>query len=309
MQPAGVRRLHLNQPVPLKTKKPKAMFWASEFYGDQFFGYAAPNSGNSAPTCTVGSSSAPVDDVNGTGSDAYSNIVVPGYTGTGSYLTVNVYKAGTCGTVLGAPQDSGGQPADADSNGNVATGANIVVGELANYTTEEGDVLICSLTSCGTPITSSNITGYGAGVAVDKAGDCWMSAETSGNASATLAYWPGCTGAGETATGFSNAYYGGLFIDKKGDLGSVDLSGYLYVYKGCDPKCKTVSKTTLKGESLFGNLNAKGDELVVGDFENGTCDVYTYSPKGSTFQYSFDSGLTTSDDVESCINSPKNAPK
>jgi hypothetical protein len=305
MRPAGVRSLHLGV-APLKKSKVTPEFWASEFYGSQFFGYPSPNTGNSAPTCTVGTSSSPVEYVNGTGADASGNYAAPGYTGQ-EYLTVNVYKAGTCGTVLYDPEDETGQPAAVASTTSFAS--QIVIGELADYDNSDyGAVVICTTTACGTPLTSSNITDYGAGVAVDKSGDCWMSAETSGDASATLAYWPKCTGSGETATGFQNKYYGGLFIDTKGHLGAIDLSGTLYVYSGCNTACTLVKSTALHGESLFGNLNAKGNQLVVGDFENGACDVYTYNSKtgAATYSYSFDSGLTSSDDVESCISSPSN---
>ena len=73
----------------------------------------------------------------------------------------------------------------------------------------------------------------------------------------------------------------------------------LYVYKGCDPKCKVVSTSKLEGESFFGGLDSKGTKLALGDYENGVVDVYSYSAsKGAKYLYSFSNGLTQSDMVE-----------
>ena len=90
------------------------------------------------------------------------------------------------------------------------------VGEIANYTSGVGDIVICTKTGgCGTPVTNSSIANYGAGVAIDKAGDCWMS---SFNSSGTpiLVYWKGCSGSGAVTTGYSASSYGGLFIGQEG---------------------------------------------------------------------------------------------
>ena len=231
--------------------------------------------------------------------------------GTGEF-TINVYKGPhLCGgakhRLLGILPDTTGQPADAASMH--AARQKIVVGEIMNYTTQVGDVVVCSISSmsCGLPITSQNITGEGYGVAVDRKGDCWMSAETAGSASATLAYWKGCAGSGQTATGFENQHAGGLFIDGKGNLGAIDFGGALYVYKGCNPKCTLIGGPfALQGASLFGNLNATGSQLAVGDYANGSVDVYDYSASGISFQYSFNNGLTQADGVESGIFAPTN---
>lgn len=328
MLPAGVQRLHLGS-VVTKTTAPNGGIYASQFDGGScgtncqimgdVNGYPNPNKAqarrllDNPPVCSI-----PVYSVNGIGTDIVGNLMVPGFfagkgnsTGTGEF-TINVYKGPRlCGgpkhLLLGVLPDTTGQPADAASMH--AARQKIVVGEIVNYTTHVGDVVVCSISSmrCGSPITSSNISGLGYGVAVDKKGDCWMSAETAGSASATLSYWKGCAGPGKAATGFENQRAGGLFIDGKGNLGAIDFAGRLYVYKGCNPKCALIGGPFgLQGVSYFGNLNAAGTQLAVGDYENGSVDVYDYSPSGISFQYSFNNGLTQADRVESGIFAPTN---
>jgi hypothetical protein len=150
-------------------------------------------------------------------------------------------------------------------------------------------------------VTSPHITYYGGGVALAANGDCWMTSEDSASlSSATLTYFAGCKGSGEVAKGWKNAYYGGLFFDKSGNLVSIDFdTPALWVYKGCDPDCTLVGGPfPLEGDSFYGNLNAKGTQLVLGDSQYGQVDVYRYTPTSVTYQYSFNHGLNASDNVE-----------
>jgi hypothetical protein len=121
-----------------------------------------------------------------------------------------------------------------------------------------------------------------------------------------LVYWKGCKGKGAVATGTKNAAFGGLFFDTKGNLVSIDATGPLYVYSGCNPKCKVVSSSTLKGASIFGNLNQKGDEVAIGDVANNDVDVYKYAPTGVKYLYSFNNGLEGTGYIEAAGFSPTN---
>jgi hypothetical protein len=299
LQPAGLNRLHaiIN---PDKKKKSAGLIYASQFYGSQVLGYPSPNKGNSGPSCTLGTSSNPLDDVNGFGTDSKGNVMVPADTSSGFELAVFSPK---CGSSLWTASVTSGQPADAYAT-NATSSA--LVGEIIDDSTDAGALMICSKASgCGTPFSNSAVTGYGGGVTMAKDGDCWLSAEKASFSGFVLVYFKGCTGSGEVATGTSNEYYGGLFIDSKGNLGSVDLSGTLYVYSGCNPACTLVSTSTLHGESIFGGLNKKGNMLSLGDYGNSEVDVYTYSPtKGATYSYSFNTGLTSGDDSEAAHFAP-----
>lgn len=297
-RPAGVAKLHLNDISPDHKKKAKGLIYAGEFYGTTVYGYPNPDNTNKPASCTLTG----LADVNGFSADAKGNTAIPAYV-SGTYLSVNVF-APNCGKLLWSATDSAGQPADSFGTNDTAQ---VLVGEIANYTTGGGAVLICSKASgCGTPNAPSGI-GYGAGVAMAKNGDCWLSAENASFSAFELFYFKGCKGTGQVATGTSNAYYGGLFIDTKGNLGSFSYAdSKLYVYKGCAPACTLVSSSTLHGESLFGGLDKKGKTMAAGDFSNGSVDVYKYSSSGVTYQYSITNGLSSSLDVEAGIPAPSN---
>jgi hypothetical protein len=295
-------------------------YYATEFRSDvAVFGYAPkPNKDNMGPVC-----SPPGDryNVNGIASDEKGNLIVPGSSRPSGrntkYWNIAVYQGAAqdqiCGQLLGTIPDTTGQPVDATSFN--ATLAPIAVSEI-NFTTKLGEVVICTLASlaCGAPVTSSAITGYGAGVAMDAAGDCWLS--TSKKISNgipvgfRLIYWAGCTGDGVVANGTSGqASYGGLFMDNSGHLGSFDaFNAKLHVYSGCNPTCTEVSGSpfALRGQSFYGNLNGSGLKLAVGDEQYGSVDVYNYMNPTSSLRYSFSSGLKHGRLVESGIFSPTN---
>jgi hypothetical protein len=309
MRPTGIQRLHLGTAFPDKKKKAAGGLYGSEFYSNAtsdaeglINAYPNPNSKNSAPTCTIDGYA-----INGWGVDLKQNLILPSASTASLEPSVNIYAGPKlCGKLLGSIPDTNGQASDAKSFD--ATKDSIYVGEILSSSTGEGDILICSLKmdSCGPPVTNSSITGYGGGIAADTKGDCWMSAATSATSGFLLVYWKGCKGKGAVATGTKNAGFGGLFFDAKGNLVSIDVTGALYVYSGCDPKCKVVSSSTLKGDSIFGNLNQKGDEVAIGDVTNVDVDVYKYAPTGLKYLYSFNNDLDGTGFTEAAGFSPTN---
>jgi hypothetical protein len=297
--PAGISRLHLDVP-PLKKTKSAALIFGSQFYGTLVYGYPDPDSKNKKPTCTLGTTSNYLEYVNGFGTDAAGDTMIPALTpATADYLFLNVFKP-NCGSLAWSVEIQSGQAADAYTNSKSAVTGSVLVGLLKVGTTDAGGAEICSKKSgCGSVITNSAITGYAAGVAMATNGDCWISGATDETTGFVLAYFKGCAGSGVVATGTKNTDYGGLFFDTKGNLASVDGSGTLYVYKGCDPKCTLVSTSTLEGKSFFGGLDSTGTDLALGDYENGTVDVYSYSTtKGAKYLYSISKDLIESEMVE-----------
>jgi len=305
--PVGIARLRLNDRIA--PAKAKGYIYASEFEGDQVFGYPNPNSNNGPATCRLGTSSNYLDDINGFGTDSVGDTMIPALTpndsGKGS---INVFAPG-CGAL--AWQAEVNVPDAAATNSKSAVTGSVLVAEQSGFGNfgGAGGAVICSAKSgCGTPLTNSDLKGYAVGVAMAKNGDCWISGATNMESGFVLVYFSGCTGSGVVATGTSNKSYGGLFIDTKGNLGSVDGDyGKLYVYSGCNPACTLVSTSTLHGYSLYGTLDKKGENLALGDYGNGTVDVYSYSPtSGATYSYSFDNGLTEGDYVEAAAFAPSN---
>jgi hypothetical protein len=301
--------LNLN-PAGLSPMAQRGGYEGSMFLGTDIPEWAPkPNKSNNGPNCTV---PVPAGAINGIASDQKGNLIVPEAVDN-THSIITVYQGPPiCGGQLGGTiTDTTGQAVDAAAF-NAGTG-NIYVSEI-NFSTGTGDVVICTLASgaCGAPITNSSITGIGAGVAIDRSGDCWLSASTSynvftGPVGFVLVYWPGCSGQGEVASGTSNASLGGLFMDDQGNLGSFDAyNSMLYVYSGCNPACSQVGSTPMKGFSFFGNLNGSGGKLAVGDWTNGTIDVYNYILPTAMYRYSFNNGLTATDRVASGIFSPTN---
>lgn len=294
--------------------------------GDGVWGYSPkPNKDNDGPICQPPN---PSYNVNGVASDEKGNLIVPGSSERGSNSTktwnIAVYQGlaqGTtydiCGPSLGSIPDYTGQPVDAAVYGNAQI-ANIYVSQI-DFASKKGEIVVCSLgtLTCGAPVTSSYITSYGAGVAVDAHGNCWLStakttSSTSGPTGFRLIYWAGCTGNGVVASGASQTSYGGLFIDNAGNLASFDMrAAKLYVRSGCAPVCSAVAKYSLQGQSIYGGLNGSGHKLAAGDVANGSVDVYNYPQptNGVPFglRYSFSAGLKRLRIVETGIFSPSNA--
>lgn len=302
---AGVQQLKLGFVYP--DAKTAGAVYGSEFESSgsgegMINAYKNPDTKNVAPECSIQGYA-----INGWGVDNVGDLILPAGSSASVEPSINVYQGPKpCGKLLGTITDSTGQAADAKSFN--ATKDKIYVGEIASTASATGEIVICMLKtkSCGTPITNAAITGHGAGVAIDAKGDCWMSAGTSTNTGFLLVYWKGCKGKGVVATGTKNSDFGGLFFDTKGNLVSIDLAGTIYVYKGCAPKCTVVGTLTMKAASIFGNLNAAGTELAVGDVTNTQIDVYKYTPTKLTYMYSFNKGLTGTGFTESGGFNPTN---
>lgn len=270
--------------------------YASEFYGTSMYGYQHVNTGNNPPTCSVG----PVSYVNGQAVDGKGNLIDP----DGGTRSVIVFSGpGMCGSEAGSFSDGYGQPSDAASAD--AVNGTIAVGNIFD-TSGAGSVSVCTLSGgCTANLTNPNMYEV-AGVAMDNSGNCWASATNSAG-TATLTYFAGCTGSGTAATGYVNTYYGGLDIDKNGNLVAISaFDSNVYVYSGCNPACTLVGGPfALHGEAVFGHLNKQSMTLCTGDFVNGEMDVAYYSPSAVTYWYSFNNGLSSSLEPEGCSFNPR----
>ncbi len=305
--PAWRRRLAVRNPH-LRFRSVAPLFaaggklYASGYYATSVYGWSGYDAKkNLAPTCSV---TGYESDVNGIATDPRANLIVPGAaTGSGPPSAVTVYQGPTlCGSSVTSITDNGGESAGAASL-NAVTGK-IAVANIYDYTSGSccGNLVVCSISAgCGAPLAmpaSVAVTGFAAGVAMDAAGDCWLSVVTS--AGASLVYWAGCAGTGVVASGTSNPDYAGLFVDGSGNLGSIDLfNSTLYIYSGCKPACTLINSYPLMGASAYGNINHAGNALAVGDWANGSVDVYTYP--GIVYEYSINTGLSSGDTVESGI--------
>jgi len=288
------------QPI-VYAARPKTGFYAAEFWGTDVLGYHSPNKTNGHPLCRIAA-----NFVNGIGVDPSGNLVVP----NGYPVSVDVYKGPSlCGKVAGSFSDKYGQASDAATL-DALKGTIVVANIEVSKNDPVGNAAVCSLAKgCYRELKNKKIKYEVGGVALAKNGDCWLVSENSASFNgATLTYFKKCTGSGATATGWKNGNWGGLLIDKAGNLVSIDFtpqSPALWVYHGCNPSCKLVGGPfALEGDSFYGSLNKKGSELTLGDSQLGQVDVYAYTPKKLTYEYSFNSGLSLSEDVEAGAVSP-----
>jgi hypothetical protein len=270
----------------------KAGLYVGEFYGTSVYGFR--RNGKGAAVCTIGG----VASVNDLASDAKGDLIEP----DGGGRELRIFRP-QCGAVLGTVADPYGQPADAMSadaaNGTIAI-ANIFGPQRTN-----GSISLCSLKGgCTTNLTNPNMDEV-VGVAMSKGGDCWASAEDA-QSHANLTFFKGCKGSGETAKGFINPAFGGLEIDAAGNLVSFsNTSAQLYVYSGCNPRCKLAGGPfSMAGTSSYGHLNKSRDMLAVADYQHGQIDLYTYTPTVVNYVGSFNTGLSQSLDVVGVTYAP-----
>jgi hypothetical protein len=279
--------------------------YVSAYYVTSVYAFKSDyKQGGNGPKCRLFTGQ---EDIIEIAADPKGDLILP----EGATDSVVVYGGpDLCGPILGTVNDPYGQPVNAASL-DAAKGM-IVVANLDSASENVGNLAICTLKGgCTEMLTGSNIVGDGLGVALAKNGDCWLTSAGRG-VGARMTYWPGCTGSGETVTGFKNSYYGSLSIDKRGNLVAVDYeggeSGLLYVYSGCNPACTVVGGPfVLTGNPLEGALNARGDTFGAMEttvFGGGTVDIYKYSPTKITYEYSFNTGVASSALPEGFAYSP-----
>ncbi|MBV8067326.1 MAG: hypothetical protein JO113_05075, partial [Candidatus Eremiobacteraeota bacterium] len=173
-----------------------------------------------------------------------------------------------------------------------------------------------SSNSC-TALTSPGMSSL-AGVAMDKAGNCYADAfDTGGHVG--LWYYAGCAGTGTeltSANGFNEPYYGGISVDNSNHIATTSLFNSSFstpslvtVYSGCSTGTCTVvgGPFTLQGESVFGHLGPRNDRFATTDLTDSMAEVYTYSGRGTglSFLYSFNNGLNcATNDCESANYGP-----
>jgi hypothetical protein len=286
--PRAVSVIHSLMLPDKNTKMPKKGTYVSEFDTTSVFGYDANNKGNGGPICAVQG----VAFVNDVGVDGEGNLMLPN-PGEASGNTLDIHQGPTmCGKLIGSISDPYGQPSDATSP-NAVTGQ-IALGNLVGNASTAGSLSICTFKGgCTVNLTNSNYFHVG-GVAMSNAGDCWIDVKTSASGGVELVYYKGCAGNGAVASGFQQTYYGGIDIDKSGNLVIIDDKAEdVYVYSGCAPTCTVVGGPfALKGESFWGKLDQPNNLFTAVDRTDGLVDVYSYSTKNIKFLYSYNSGLS-----------------
>ncbi len=223
-------------------------------------GYTRKNPHNNPPICTVTG----VPTAAAMGVDQKGNLLV-GVSGS----EILVFSGpNMCGPQVGSFTDPYGQHSDIATkdaiSGKIAV-ANVFDGNRQSHSA--GSISVCTMAAgCGTNLTNPAMYEV-FGVAMDEQGNCWASA-TNISATATLTFFKHCAGAGQSTTGFSNPYAGGLDFDAAGNLVSVSFANdAVYVYRGCKPACTMVAgPLALRGGTTFAHLNKRSTELIAADY-------------------------------------------
>ncbi len=278
--------------------------------------YPKNNSANGPPRCNFTTG----QGVNDFASDEKGDLIIPN-----AFSGVDVYaprfKPKSCGRLLGTIPDSLGQAADAAAKdakkGTIVVG-NLLGGPLTGILTCTLASLTCTALNSPNMATGTTSSPAAAGVAMDKAGNCYADAfDTSG--AVGLWIYAGCAGKGKeltSANGFSEPYYGGIDVDNRGNIVVISLfnstlstPSEVTVYSGCSTgTCKVVSgPTALAGASVFGHLGRQNERYAVGDVLNSDIEVYSYSHGAlGSMLYSFNNGLScATDECEAAVYMPR----
>lgn len=303
------------------TAMPKGIY-VNMFYGSGAMAYQNRNTGNNGPFCTVPTGIGA--DVNGIAIDGKGMLMAPvpvNYSGLPVLEIWSGPQSGSaCGAMVASISDPYGQPSDAASFDSL--NSEIALGNIFGPSGTAGSVAICTVSAgCTQNLTNYTTMFKVAGVAMahNSTGgdDCWASAENPSGI-ATLTYFAGCAGGGVQATGYMNVDYGGLSIDKNGNLVSVDKNpsgiSQLWVYSGCNPACTLVGGPfPLSGScpsgtsvctSVFGAVNSQSMTFVTGTRTSGSANVYYYNPTSLTWWYGFSAGLSASGLIEGVAYNP-----
>jgi len=233
--------------------------------------YGLPNKHNKAPRCTDGPSSAP----NGLGYDASTRTMWDPDGGSRSLIPFSA----NCGGAGTAIAESNGQPSDIAVDGNTIYVADNSLSTIDIYV---GGVYTGAL-------SNSACSGGGFGDAVDQHNV--FQACTTG----VIVEYAGGAGGGTplSLTGLGAPI--GMSFDNKHDLIVTDLATGIAVYAPPYSGSPMAAAPTV-GSSTYNQVNAANTALYVGDYANGTADVYAYP--SLTYQYSISNGLSASLTVE-----------
>jgi hypothetical protein len=250
--------------------------------GPDVFGYPNNNRSNGPSICSENAKAAYDIAVDGRG-----NLIVPD-----SYYMISVFKGSNmCGPKLGTFHTIWNTDYPVDATSPDAANGTIAVGIYQDKGTGVGSIELCTLKSnCTTNLANGYHMNEVFAVAMNKKGDCWASSAQP----TALTYFKGCSGSGQTATGYENQFTGGLDIDNHGNLVSLsEASAQAYVYSGCNPACKLIGGPfLLKGAAIYGHLNQDNSRFATADYQLGQVDIYKYTPTAITYMYSFNNGVS-----------------
>jgi hypothetical protein len=236
--------------------------------------YPPHNRQNKPPVCTVAGSG-----VLGLTSDEKGDLYVPN--GDGAVVE---YAPG-CGAPIQTWHEHQGQPDDIAVFGKTVYVATLGTSE------KRGDVAVCTASPCDGVLTDRWINVL-EGIAVDAQGNVW------GTGSGALVVWRGGKMPAHIVKGFSQTDSAGLDFANDGTLISVDeFSATIYTYS-CDTNsasCRKLGSWRQMAAGFVGKLDEANSQFQIANEQTGAVDVYAYP--GFAYQYSYNNGLNSGDNV------------
>jgi hypothetical protein len=270
-----VRPSHSNFVAPNTTGNGEV--YVSSFLATTINAYKIPDSGNHAPKCT----DSPINSPNGINMGPNRTLWDP----DGGTRTIIPFAKNCGGEGTPIASFNSNQPSDVAFN----TAGTMYV---ANTTGGGADVYVGGVYS--TSLTNAAFNGLDCfGVAVDKAGDVFVSSNSNVVVEFVGGAEPGVVLTSSGMTGTSAPL--GMAFDKHQNLILIDINNGILVY--APPYTQAPSKTqAAHGSSAYGHLDKTNEFLYVSDFAVGSVDVYSYP--GLHYKYSITNGLVQGNIVE-----------
>jgi len=197
--------------------------------------------------------------------DSSGNLYVANYAG------VDVSEYNKAGSQIGTYSSGLGDPVDVttDKHGNVY---------VADFGSFHASVVVEYAQGSNSPLNSCN-TGYAnEGVAVDSAGDVFVSGDNPNGGAALLEYKGGLSGCSATALGASISNAGGLQVDKQGDLVADDQLTAVDIIPA--PYTTIKSQITTAPSNFHVALTERNNLLFIADVNDAEVFVDKY-PSGT----------------------------
>jgi hypothetical protein len=268
----------------------QSQLYVSSFYAKTLALFNIPNKHNEPPRCSLG----PVSDPYGLAVSTSHDL----YEADGLTYSLNVFSPSTsdkCGALtLSVPIPDGTEPADVAIDNTHRVAYVVTISPSSVYPIQEGSGTFEAPLHCNLYSTSFVD-------AADKEGNVFVAGRPNGTGQPVIVEFKKGKAPCEqlNVTGTTSA--GGLIVDSKRNLIDIDYYAGILIYK---PPYKGSPSRTIsqQGHAVFGALDASNKRLYLADYVAGAIDVYDY--KTGKFLYSFDNGLTQSQDVQGVAVDP-----
>ncbi len=260
--------------------------YVSEYFGSYALAYIENNKGNSGAFCRI---AVPPYSVDGIGADFANRLWIPTATGPGAgQTTVYAKQCGAAGLTI---DDIDGQPANVAFGSKGAVYIENITGPGGEGAPANIDVYPSHARKPSTVLQEASAL-FGIGVAVDAAGDVFMSWVDAGETGHVDEFAGGQNPA--VTLPISAGFIGDITFDLAQNMLVIDQSASSFAVYAPPYTGSPLATVEMKGAAVTCKLSASGTLLSCADYENGSVDVYHYDashPETTTYAYSYTNGI------------------